>query len=829
MTPGMARFTRWLRRLAVFAAVSLALGVLALGILYWLIAPRLPDVQELRHVALQVPLQVYSSDGKLIALFGETRRYPVKVDKIPTQVKQAFIAIEDARFYQHQGLDFRGISSAVWLLASTDNERVPGGSTITQQVAKNFYLSSEYSYSRKLMEMLLAVKMERELSKDEILELYLNKIFFGNRAYGVVAAADFYFGKPLDQLTLAEAASLAATPKFPSSANPIINPQRNIIRRNYVLQRMRETGFITVAQEQAAQAEPPHAAPHEPRIELDAPYVAEMVRKAMEDRYGAESETSGFRVYTTVKSTDQIAANVAVRKGLVEYDRRHGWRGAEAHVELPAGEPEASTRARLRQYQFISGMPAAIVTQSGGSSVTVLTSAGPAIQLDAASSKWTGRTPGALLKRGDVVRLQAGFGEGAPAYELTQVPKAEAALVSLRPEDGSLAALVGGLSFARNQFNRATQAQRQPGSSFKPFLYSAAMERGYTPASIVLDAPVVFRDRVGHVWRPQNDNGKFSGPMRMREALVQSRNLVSVRLLDAIGVDFARKYITQFGFKLESLPPNLSMSLGTASLTPMSVARGYAVFANGGFLIDPYFIAKVVDRNGVVIAFNHPARACRLCPQRITTEQRAETVVDDFDFSAAGPAPASTAAKAAGATVPADPSKAIGPQQEVLAPRAIDERTAFLARSLMLDVVLRGTATAAKVLERADIGGKTGSTNNHRDAWFSGFGGDLVTTVWVGRDNFESLGYREYGGKAALPIWIGYMGAALKDKPLRDETPPQGIVKVEINRGNGNLVPEGSGGMVEYMKQEDYDRIVSGGEVQSDFGDAEDTQSYDIF
>jgi penicillin-binding protein 1A len=826
MTPGMARFTRWLRRLAVFAALALGLGILALGILYWLIAPRLPDVQELRHVALQVPLSVYSSDGKLIAQFGETRRYPIKVGQIPKQVKDAFIAIEDARFYHHQGLDFRGISRAIWLLATTDNARVPGGSTITQQVAKNFYLSSEYSYSRKLMEMLLALKMERELSKDEILELYLNKIFFGNRAYGVVAAAEYYFGKPLDQLSLAEAASLAATPKFPSSANPIINPARNIIRRNYVLQRMRETGFITAAQEQAARAEPAHAAPHEPKIQLEAPYVAEMVRKAMEDRYGAESETSGFRVYTTVKSSDQIAANVAVRKGLVEYDRRHGWRGAEAHVDLPAGEDVAATRARLRQYQFISGMPAAIVVEVGPSSANLVLADGSSVRIEAASSKWTGRTPGALLKRGDVVRLQAGTAEGAPPFELTQIPKAEAALVSLRPEDGSLAALVGGLSFARNQFNRATQAQRQPGSSFKPFLYSAAMERGYTPASIVLDAPVVFRDRAGHVWRPQNDNGKFSGPMRMREALVQSRNLVSVRLLDAIGVDFARKYITQFGFKLESLPPNLSMSLGTASLTPMSVARGYSVFANGGFLIDPYFIGKVVDRNGVVVAFTHPAVACRLCPQRLATEQRAATVVDDFDFSAAGPAPAASAGKPA----PADPSKAVGPQPQALAPRAIDERTAFLARSLMLDVVLRGTATAAKVLNRADIGGKTGSTNNHRDAWFSGFGGNLVTTVWVGRDNFESLGYREYGGKAALPIWIGFMGAALKDVPLRDETPPNGIVTVAINRGNGNLVPEGTpGAMKEFMKSEDYDRIVSGGYDESDIGDADDTQSYDIF
>ena len=817
----MARLTRWLRRLALFAALALGLGVLALGILYWLVSPRLPDVQELRHVALQVPLSVYSADGKLIGQFGETRRYPVKVDKIPLQVKQAFIAIEDARFYSHQGLDYRGIGRAVWLLATTDNVRVPGGSTITQQVAKNFYLSSEYSYSRKLMEMLLALKMERELTKDEILELYLNKIFFGNRAYGVAAAAEYYFGKTLDQLTLAEAAALAATPKFPSSANPIINPARNISRRNYVLQRMREVGFILSAQEQVARAQPSQASPHEPQVELDAPYLGEMVRKAMQDRYGAESETSGFRVFTTVKSSDQLAAAVAVRNGLVEYDRRHGWRGVESHVELAAGESDAEARARLRKFLFIAGMPTAVVTSVTGNTATALMIAGEPLMLDGESTKWTGRSPGALLKRGDVIRVSTGETPGR--FELTQVPKAEAALVSLQPEDGALRALVGGLSFSRSKFNRAMQAQRQPGSSFKPFLYSAAMERGYTPASIVLDAPVVFRDRVGHVWRPQNDNGKFSGPMRMREALVQSRNLVSVRLLDAIGVDFARRYITQFGFKLESLPANLSMSLGTASLTPISVARGYAVFANGGFLIEPYFIARVVDRNGVVVAFTHSPSACRTCPQRLATEERAAVVVDDFDFSAGGPSAGT------------DPhakvdSNQVGPSTQVLAPRAIDERTAFLARSLMLDVVLRGTATAAKVLERADIGGKTGSTNDHRDAWFSGFGGDLVTTVWVGRDNFESLGYREYGGKAALPIWISYMGAALKGVPLIDPTPPNGIVTASINRSTGGLVPDGTpGAMTEYFKSEDYDRIVAGGYNQGDVGEADDTQSYDIF
>ena len=818
----MAQARRWLRRLALLAGLGLALGILALGIVYWLVAPRLPDVQELRNVAMAVPLSVYTADAKLIAQFGEARRYPVKIDKIPTQLKQAFIAIEDARFYKHEGLDFKGITRAVWLLATTDDKRVPGGSTITQQVAKNFYLSPEYSYSRKLMEMALALKMERELTKDEILDLYLNKIFFGNRAYGVAAAAEFYFGKSIDELSLAESAALAATPKYPSSGNPVINPKRNIARRNYVLQRMREVGFITQAQQAQAQAEPSRASPHEPKTELDAPYLAEMVRAAMQERYGAESETSGFKVYTTVRSVDQAAAAKSVRDGLVEYDRRHGYRMVEGKLELTGAETPAELGAALRRFVQVSGMPAGVVTGISDGKASVTLRSGEAVVLDAQSSKWTGRTPAKLLKRGDVVRVSPGAEPGQ--FELTQIPRAEAALVSLQPEDGALRALVGGLSFSRSKFNRAVQAQRQPGSSFKPFLYSAAFERGYTPATIVLDAPVVFRDRVGHVWKPQNDNGKFSGPMRMREALVQSRNLVSVRLLDAIGVDFARKYITQFGFKLESLPANLSMSLGTASLTPISIARGYTVFANGGFLVEPYFIAKVIDRNGVVIAATHAPRACRLCPQRLATEARAAVVVDDFDFSA--DAPTATAAPTQ-RTLETD---LVGPSQVTLAPRAIDERSAFLASSLMRDVVQRGTATAAKVLERADIGGKTGSTNDHRDAWFSGFGGDLVTTVWVGKDNFESLGYREYGGKAALPIWINYMRVALKDVPLADATPPTGIVTVSVNRSTGGLVPEGTpGALVDYFKQEDYDRIISSGFNQQDMGEQQQAEAFDIF
>ncbi|KFN41997.1 hypothetical protein N787_04315 [Arenimonas metalli CF5-1] len=801
-----------------FAGLAL-LGILALGVLYWLIAPRLPDVQELRNVQLQVPLSIYTRDGQLIALIGETRRFPVDIEEVPQPVKQAFIAIEDARFYEHPGIDWRGITRAVWLLATTSDQRVPGGSTITQQVARQFFLSAEYSYTRKLTEIFLALKMERELSKDEILELYLNKSFFGNRAYGVAAAADYYYGKTLDELTLAQAATLASIPKFPSSGNPIINPDRALVRRNYVLLRMREEGMITVAQEQAAQAEPMDASPHEPKVEVEAPYVAEMVRAEMEQRYGAEATTSGLSVYTTLDGTHQAAAAQSVQAGLLEYDRRHGYRGPEAQLDLAEGEDAAALRQRLREYPSLGGLRAGIVTGFEGESARLFVAGAEPVLLDAKATRWAGKPPRQLLKRGDVVRYAAlpvatpakpaadapaDAPPPAPEWVLAQVPLAQAALVSLQPEDGAIRALVGGFSFGLNKFNRATQAQRLPGSSFKPFVYAAAFERGFSPSSIVLDAPVVFRDRAGNVWRPQNDAGNFAGPMRLREALVQSRNLVSVRLLDAIGVDFASRYITQFGFSQESLPPNLSMSLGTSSLTPLSIARGYAVFSNGGYRIDPWFIDKVLDRNGQVLSQATPARACRGCPGRAAGEARDTTVVDGFDFGSA-PAPA-PAPEAPAATEP------VAEGELVLAPRAIDERTAFLVRSLMKDVVKRGTATAARVLEREDIGGKTGSTNDYRDAWFSGFGGDLVTTVWVGKDDFNPLGRGEYGGRAALPIWIGYMRAALDGVPVQEPEVPPGIVVASVDAGSGRIVPEGTpGSIVDYFKTEEYDRVSSSG------------------
>ncbi len=786
----MSRFRRLLRwTLITFLILALA-GAVGLGVLYYTVSSKVPDVQALRSVELQEPLYIYASDGRLMGLYGEIRRYPVQIDQVPARVKQAFIAAEDSKFYEHTGIDPTGIARAVWQIVSRKEGRVAGGSTITQQVARQWFLSSEYSYTRKLVEMMLAVRIEKMLTKDEILELYLNKSFFGNRSYGVAAAAEYYYGKTLDQLTLAETATLVSALKFPSSGNPISNPGRNQQRSAYVVERMREDGYVTAAEAAQAKAEPMHAKPHERPVEVYAPYVAEMVRQDMIARFGPEALTKGYHVTTTLDATLQAAANDAVRDGLGLYDHRHGWNGIERHFDVAADADAAALASHLRGIPAQNDLiPTVVARTHDDGSATVVTADGRETTLPAAASKWTGRTPAKLFKRGDLARIKAGKEPGS--FVVDQIPRAQAALVSLDANNGAVRALVGGYSFAGNKFNRATQARRQPGSSFKPFLYAASFEKGFNPASIVLDAPVVFRDRRGHMWRPQNDGGGFRGPMRLREALVQSRNLVSVRLLDGIGVPFARTYISQFGFDEAELPPNLSMSLGTASLTPLSVARGYAVFANGGSRVTPWFIDEVKDREGNVVFKENPAVACRGCGQGAQGGGApASQVVDGFNF---GPAATTAAAKPAEAKPkaeekPADPNA-------VTAPRAIDERTAYQLVSMMRDVVQRGTGTAAKVLGREDVGGKTGSTNDHRDAWFGGFGAQYATVVWVGRDNFQSLGYREYGGKAALPIWIDYMRVALKDKPVALNDPPDGMVQATLN------------GVTEWVKVEDMDRI----------------------
>ncbi|WP_103075070.1 penicillin-binding protein 1A [Solilutibacter silvestris] len=826
MPPVVRRLLKW----AVLACVALALiGGLVFAGFYITVSRGLPDVTTLRDVQSQQPLAVYSADGKLMAVFGEIRRIPVGIDKVPKQVKDAFIATEDADFYTHGGLDYKGIARALWLMATTSDKRVPGGSTITQQVARQFFLTPERSFTRKFREMLLARKIEQNLSKNQILELYLNKSFFGNRSYGIAAAAQFYYGKSLDQLTLGETATLAGTPKFPSTGNPMDDPDRNRDRRNnYILPRMAQLGMVSKADADAAAAEPMHAAPHERPVEVYAPYVAEMVRQDMLTRYGAQALEQGLEVTTTIDSKMQLAADIAVRHGLRTYDHRHGWRGPEKHFDLPAGETPEQTAKRLAPFPVQAALvPVIVLSTEDNGSAQVVNAQGKILTLPASlASSWPGRTPASLFKRGDVARITE---TKENIWAIEQLPRAQSALVSIDSDNGALKALIGGLSFNGNSFNRATQARRQPGSSFKPFVYAAAFERGYNPSSIVLDAPVVFRDRSNHIWRPQNDGGGFAGPIKLREALVQSRNLVSVRLLDAIGVDYAIRFITHFGFNEKELPRNLSMSLGAASLRPIDMARGYAAFANGGFRVNIWFVDTVKDASGKLLFKENPATACRGCagtslPPSVdasssapSTASQQPDVVDGFNLGgpqAEKPKPAATAEAKKETPKPVTPAAG-----STIAPRAIDERIAYQLVTMMQDVVKRGTATAARVLERDDIGGKTGSTNDHRDAWFSGFGGNLVTVVWVGRDDDDSLGYGEYGGKAALPIWIDYMRDALKDTPLVKREVPNGMVQV-----NG-----------EWLKEEDLQNnpdIVDYSQAPKDdqtTQEAPKEDAYDIF
>ena len=842
----MQIFKRLLRWALILAFSGLLLAVVAVGVAYWLIAPRLPSVAELKNYPMQVPLRVLSADGKLIASFGETRRIPVNIENVPDRLKHAVLSAEDADFYHHPGVDWHGIVRAGWHVVVTGGDKGPGGSTITQQVARNFFLSPEKLYSRKLTEIFIALRIEHELTKDQILELYLNKMFLGHRSYGVAAAAEYYYGKTLDQLTVAECALIASTFQLPSVVNPINGQKRAIARRNWVLGEMLRHDYITKAVYEQAIAEPNHAYPHEQPIEVDAPYLAEMVRRQVLDRFGNDALTEGYVVRTTVQSARQQAAVEAVRDGLIAYDRRHGWRGPEAHQDLPAGAGEADLDGLLANYGSVSGMQPGIVTASDAKQATVYLSSHESAILDLAGVSWArphinddrvGATPtrvDSVLKRGDIIRLAR---DDKGEWQLAQIPAAQAALTSIEPEDGSIQALVGGFNFVRSKFNRAVMAARQPGSSFKPYLYSAAFERGFTPASIINDAPLALPDpsRPNGIWTPSNDDDKFAGPMRLREALVQSKNLVSVRLLDAIGVRYMREYATRFGFSQDAIPANLSMALGTASVSPMGMARGYAVFANGGYLVTPYFIHEIDDRNGKPVYVANPARACRNCQERLLgtrppgpppAEMNPTPANNLASAASVDPAESSSVDGVGDAVLPADIHD--GAQHApVLAPRVIGPRNDYLITSLMKDVILRGTGSAARALERPDLAGKTGSTNDHRDAWFAGFDGELSTAVWVGFDDYSSLGRGEFGAKAALPVWMQYMGAALKGLPPSTLPMPPGISTVWINRESG--LPTGAddpNGMNEIFKVEDVDRLRSQAAQQKE----QDKQhAYEIF
>lgn len=790
------------------------LGAISVYAVYLYVEKKIPDVASARHVDLQVPLRVYSSDGLLIASFGETRRNPQPLAQIPDQVRKAFIAVEDESFYKHYGIDPRGIARAVWEIITT-GEKGSGGSTITQQLARGIYLSNERSYERKIIEIFTAIRLERSLSKDEILELYLNKIFLGQRAYGVAAAAEVYYGKTLNQLTLAESAMLAALPKAPSELNPIHDPKAAIERRNYVLQRMQKVGFITQAQYDAARAEADVASLHSPPIELEAPYIAEMARLEAEKILGAEKAlTGGYSLTTTVDSTMQNGASAAIAAALIGYDRRHGWRGAEGKVDAALlGSPSELDRA-LDPYYTVNGLVAGVVTAVAEKDATLHLSDGQDVSIPFASAKWARRyktevyvgevpkTFSAVVSVGDIVRVQR-IEDGS--WILAQLPKVQGAITGMDPENGAIRALAGGFSFSRSKFNRATQSLRQPGSSFKPFVYSAALEKGFTTASIINDAPLVFEDAsINKVWRPQNDNEKFNGPTRMREAMVTSRNLVSVRLLDAIGIQFARRFIQKFGFTEASLPPNLSLALGTASAPPIAMARGYAVFANSGFLVTPHLIEKIVDNQGKVVFEANAPRACRQCPERLEAELvrlereklQAQSPLDETEQTT---------------TLPAEETAPISTDTGiVLAPRAIDERNAYIITTMMRDVIKRGTGRQALALGRGDLAGKTGTTNDHRDAWFSGFSAHMVASAWVGFDDFSSLGEGEFGAKAALPMWMDFMRVALEGKPEELLEQPTGVTTARINGRNGLLTTAGDeNAIMEVFRVEDLSKLGS--------------------
>ena len=765
---------------SLFATIVTVVCGLALGLsgAFLYLSPNLPSVESLRSIELQIPLRVYSNDAKLIAEFGEMRRSPILFNDIPKDFIHALLAAEDDNFANHYGVDPGSLVRAAAQILQTGRIQT-GGSTITMQVAKNFFLSSERSFSRKANEILLALQIERELTKDEILELYTNKIYLGNRAYGIEAASQVYYGKSIKDISLAEMAMIAGLPKAPSRFNPIANPERSMERRNWILGRMLKLNRITEETYQAAINEPLSARLHITEPDLNAPYIAEMARAEMVGRFGGEAYTDGYSVITTIPSDLQEQAQTAILTGLSAYDRRHGYRKPEQAAI--ASELWTATLAKTRS---ISQFLPAIVAQVDNSGITVLLADGTQENVAWKSMQWARpyinnrslgpvpRRPADIVNVGDLIRVQR---QKDGSLSFSQIPKAQAALVSLDPQSGAIRSLVGGLSFEQSNYNRAIQAKRQPGSSFKPFVYSAALDTGYTAATIVNDAPLeIFEAGMKEVWRPKNDNNTFLGPIRVREGLYRSRNIVSIRILQDIGMQYAREYISQFGFSLNDLPRNLSLALGTATLTPLEITTGWTVFANGGFKIEPYLVERIENRDGQTIFQANPARtppAQQVATNNATTEQSATDT-------------------------------SLEPTQE--AKRIIDERTAYIMTSMLQDVIKRGTGRRALALGRSDLAGKTGTTNDSKDSWFAGYNSDVVTTVWAGFDQPESLGRHEYGGTVALPIWIDYMAYALKGKPEQLPREPAGMMTLRIDPVSGRIARPGTpDAYFEIFKSED--------------------------
>ncbi len=712
------------------AASLLVGGLLLLGLVIALAYPNLPSLQSLTEYQPKIPLRIYTAEGVLIGEFGEERRAVVSIAQVPPELKNAIIAAEDERFYEHAGIDYIGVLRAAYANLAARGAR-QGASTITMQVARNFFLSSEKTLTRKLYEALLAFKIEHSLSKDQILELYVNQIYLGQRAYGFGAASQIYYGKALDQLTLAETAMLAGLPKAPSTYNPVANPQRAKQRQQYVLRRMTELGYITQEQHDEAYKAPLRTRREVREYAVHAEYMAEMVRQAIAETYPEEVYTRGFRVYTTIRQADQEAAYAALRRGVLEYDRNHGYRGAEGYAELPATPDEDDFDEALADHPDNDTLLAAVVLNVAAGQVEAALRTGEKVALSGEGLKFGGRpidpkaTPQRRIRRGAIIRVQ----REAKNWQLVQLPEVEAGFISLDPQDGAIRALVGGFDFGRNKFNHVTQAWRQPGSSFKPFIYSASLEKGFTAATVIADEPVVLEaEQTGSQrWEPKNYDGKYEGPMRMRTALAKSKNMVSIRILDAIGPKYAQDYITRFGFEPEKHPPYLTMALGAGSVTAWQMARAYSVFANGGFLVQPYFMLKVVDDRGNPLALANPLRA----------------------------------------------------GEESL--RVIDPRNAFIMDSMMQDTMRIGTAARAARLGRSDLAGKTGTTNEFVDAWVAGYQPNLVAISWVGFDQPKSLGKNQTGSVVALPVWIGYMEKILKDMPETARNIPDGVVTAPMS------------------------------------------------
>ena len=721
------------------------IGVLLVSFMMMMAYPNLPDIDSLATYQPKMPLRVFSADNMLIGEFGEERRSLVRYKDIPKVMKQAVLAIEDDRFYEHGGVDYWGILRAAIHNAISGSRQ--GASTITQQVARNFFLSSEQTVKRKLYEVLLAWKIEKTLTKDQILELYMNQIYLGQRAYGFASAAQIYFGKKLSDITIAEAAMLAGLPKAPSANNPVVNPKRARARQQYILQRMHDLGYITTAQYEQARDEQLKIKMDSNEFGVHAEYVAEMARQMVYEQFKEDTYTRGLNVFTTITKSDQDAAYLALRRGVLDYEKRQPYRGPEGYMEIPTdkSEAEAAIESELAEHPDSDGIVAAVVLAATSKNIRALLASGEEITiqetgLGQAASSLTDKVPtNKRIRRGAIIRvMQEGQG-----WSIIQLPEVESAFVSASAEDGAIRSLVGGFDFNRNKFNHVTQAWRQPGSSFKPFIYSASLEKGLSPGTVINDAPITFdASQTGsQAWEPKNYDNKYEGPMSMRKGLSKSKNMISIRILEKIGPQYAQEYVTRFGFDPEKNPPYLTLALGAGAVTPLQLAGAYAVFANGGFKVNPYLISKITDNNGKTLFQVNPEKA-------------------------------------------GDDSL-----------RVIDARNAFLVDNMLKDVIRHGTATRALSLKRSDIAGKTGTTNDSIDAWFAGYHPKLVGVAWIGFDKPKNLGNRETGGGLALPIWIGYMQKALQGLSTQERELPSGITTAGGDYVYSEYTEGGGGGV----------------------------------